>query len=651
MNKISVQISPITGWTIKEWQEIASNILINTYPHFSEGGALVQFSGSRSSIYGKFSDMVEGFTRNFILVGFWLKNRRNGKMTLPNGEKVDWVEIYRKGILSATDTKHKEYWGEISGKHQYMVESASLVIGLYYSKHLIWDSYTINEKKQIGDWLRKILQFPFEDKNWVLFGVIINSFLKAIEQEYYQDQIDFYLERFNSFYEADGWYRDGVASQYDLYNPWALHFYPHLWSEIEPEKSRPEYVEIFENRSALFLEKFSYYFSSTTSHPVFGRSLIYRCAAVTAAIAGIWKGFSPLSAGLTRRLCSQSLKYFAENQFFASDGSVPLGWTGKFEPMAEKYSGPASSFWLNKIFSAFLMPSDHQFWTAKEEPLPIEEENYCISHKVPGFLVNGHKETGHVQLINQGSDSYVNGPTDWKNPASDYHYNKFAYSSHLFHDVGPTNDGLNCGNMISLCEEKRGFSERRRIYPTYVSERIAISYHYPFGELYGEKRDCRIETAIIMKNDHQIRIHWVISPNKPLIYEGGYSLAYDKSRPIILTGENWISVQTEQAQCCIRGLAGYDETDTSESEGKNPLGKYSILPFFKTSKPVLAQKILACEIIARPTDFCVEEELSLISGFQIDNRIVWINFSDGERIKVKLGSPDSGEQKVTWSYI
>jgi len=251
------QISPLTGWTIREWQNAAATMLENIYPNLSEAKALIRFSASRTSIYGQFSDMVESFTRTFILVGFWLKNRNTGVMKLKNGESVDWAEIFREGILSGTDKNHGEYWGEINGKHQYMVESASLVIGLYFSRKMIWDTYNSEERQQIGDWLRKILQFPFEDKNWVLFGVIINAFLKATGQEYYQDQIDFYLERFNSYYEADGWYRDGIAPQYDLYNSWALHYYPHFWSEIDPDIRRPEYIRIFEDRSRYFLEKFS----------------------------------------------------------------------------------------------------------------------------------------------------------------------------------------------------------------------------------------------------------------------------------------------------------------------------------------------------------------------------------------------------------
>jgi len=203
--------------------------------------------------------------------------------------------------------------------------------------------------------------------------------------------------------------------------------------------------------------------------------------------------------------------------------------------------------------------------------------------------------------------------------------------------------------MISLFEDKRGFSDRKRIYPTYISDRVAISYHYPFGEKYGEKRDCRIETAIVMKDDHQIRIQRNISPNKSFVFEGGYSLAYDESTPLIIKGENWIAVRAEQGQSCIRGLLGYDESDSSESEDKNPLGKYSILLFVKTSKPVFAQQIVACEIIARPVDFDIEEEFSHISGFQVENRMVEIDFTDGEIVKVKLGHPESNEQIVAWS--
>ena len=529
-----------------------------------------------------------------------------------------------------------------------MVEAASMAIGLYFSRHLIWSELTNSEQQQIGDWFRHILQFPFEDKNWVLFNVIINSFLKSVEQEYYQSQIDFYLQRYDSYYEAGGWYRDGIAPQFDYYNPWALHFYPHLWSEMEPDKTRPEFVEIFQQRSRKFLERFSYYFSSTASHPAFGRSIIYRSALIAGPIMGIWKNFSPLSPGQTRRLCSQSLKYFVEHNFFDNDGSVPLGWTGRFVPMAENYSGPASPLWINKAFSAFLMPEGHPFWTEAEKSLPIDEGSYCVCERIPGFLIQGYKETGHIQLINQGSDSWVNSPINWKNPASDYHYLKFAYSSHLLHDIGPTDDGLPCGNMISLYEEKRGFSHRERIYPIYMAENVAISYHYPFGEGYGMKRDSRIETAIIMKGDHQIRIHWVISPNRPLVYEGGYSLPFNEDPPVISQGDNWINVHTQTGQCCVRGLLGYNEVGASMAKGVNPLGKHSCLPFVKLNQPVLAQIIVACEIIARPAYFDVHQELSIVCNCLIDRRKVTLSFADGESVTIKLGGVEENEIKVVW---
>ncbi|UCD37141.1 MAG: DUF2264 domain-containing protein, partial [Fidelibacterota bacterium] len=416
----------------------------------------------------------------------------------------------------------------------------------------------------------------------------------------------------------------------------------------DPDIHRPELLGAFQHRSRLFLESFAHYFSDTASHPAFGRSLIYRCALVSAAIVGIWKDFSPLSAGLTRRLCSQSLKYFWERGLIADDGSIPLGWTGRFEAVAEKYSGPASPLWLNKVFAAFLMPADHPFWTAPEEPLPVEKGNYCITHKVPGFLVQGHQGTGHIQLINQGSDSYVNAPTDWKTQASDSLYLKFAYSSHFPNDVGPTQDGLVCGNMISLCEEQRGFSHRERIYPVHISDRVAVATHYPFGESYGSKRDSLIETAVILKDDHQIRAHWVISPNRPIVYEGGYSLPYTGEPPRVLEGKNWICIQTAAGSSCVRALLGYDEVGTSRSSGTNPLGKQSCMPFMKSSQPVVAQGFYICEVLARPMDFNPEQELQLLTSCTLAGRKVTLTFNDGEAVAVKLGAVEAGEEKVGW---
>lgn len=230
------ELSSFTGWTYKDWQDVAHKMLQNIYHHFTAGRALVRFSGARPSSYGPLSDMVEGFARTFLLVGFWLKNRSDWKMTFEDGTEMDWAQIYAEGMVHGTDPKHPGYWGEIYKKHQYMVESASMAVALYFSRYLIWDTFSKKEKNQIGDWFRHILKLPFEDKNWILFNVIINSFLKATGQEYHQDQIDFYLERYDSYYEADGWYRDGYATQYNYYNPWALHFYPHLWCAMEPDK-------------------------------------------------------------------------------------------------------------------------------------------------------------------------------------------------------------------------------------------------------------------------------------------------------------------------------------------------------------------------------------------------------------------------------
>jgi len=100
-----------TGYTYKDWQCIASEIMLNTFPHFSEGRALVRFAGARPSRSGIFSNMVEGFARNFLLAGFWMKNRKDGIMESPKSDsgEIDWAEIYAKGMINGTNPNHPQY--------------------------------------------------------------------------------------------------------------------------------------------------------------------------------------------------------------------------------------------------------------------------------------------------------------------------------------------------------------------------------------------------------------------------------------------------------------------------------------------------------------------------------------------------------------
>jgi len=103
-------ISPLTGWVYEDWQNIGHKMLQNMYSHFTNGRALVRFAGARPSFYGPLSDMVEGFARTFLLVGFWLKHRTDGKMSFEHGKEVDWAGMYREGMIHGTDPKHPEYW-------------------------------------------------------------------------------------------------------------------------------------------------------------------------------------------------------------------------------------------------------------------------------------------------------------------------------------------------------------------------------------------------------------------------------------------------------------------------------------------------------------------------------------------------------------
>ena len=84
--------------------------------------------------------------------------------------------------------------------------------------------------------------------------------------------------------------------------------------------------------------------------------------------------------------------------------------------MIEGYSCGGSPYMIGKAFSALLLPPEHPFWTAEEKPLPVEQQDFSIAIPVAGFLLDGEKQGGQIQLINHKSSiSIAYGPKKYGN--------------------------------------------------------------------------------------------------------------------------------------------------------------------------------------------------------------------------------------------
>jgi hypothetical protein len=142
-------------------------------------------------------------------------------------------------------------------------------------------------------------------------------------------------------------------------------------------------------------------FSRQGHMPMWGRSIIYRCAASAAFGASFLLRRTPLDAGFARRLASGNLLQFLSRGDVFLNRVPCLGYFGPFGPLVQFYSCAASPFWLSKAFVALTLPEDSPFWTAREnegfwDSLGGRTETRLL--KGPGLMIVNHGRTGSTEL-------------------------------------------------------------------------------------------------------------------------------------------------------------------------------------------------------------------------------------------------------------
>ncbi|MFX6540558.1 DUF2264 domain-containing protein [Acinetobacter baumannii] len=68
---------------------------------------------------------------------------------------------------------------------------------------------------------------------------------------------------------------------------------------------------------------------------------MYRWCTCAPLWAGVFMKVSPLSPGLTRRLCSGTVRHFLDHGVTSAD-ILTMVWFHEFRPMAQSYSGVGS---------------------------------------------------------------------------------------------------------------------------------------------------------------------------------------------------------------------------------------------------------------------------------------------------------------------
>ncbi|MFE2933415.1 DUF2264 domain-containing protein [Streptomyces sp. NPDC059278] len=621
-------LSSRTGWTRAHWEATADRMLDALVPYATPGFAQYRLPG-RGSWSGVVSDGLEGFARSFLLAACRIAGA---------GGAVDpaLIERYTAGLAAGTDPGSGEAWPRLTDCSQQMVEAASVAVALHETRPWIWDRLDARVQERVVDWFSGFVGGRTWDNNWRLFQVVSEQFLASVGAPYSRSDIESNLDRIEDWYVGDGWYTDGDGRNFDYYIGWAMHLYPLLWSRMAGADDGGR-TEVYRQRLRRFLEDYPHFFGSDGAPVHQGRSLTYRFAALAPVWMGALADCTPLAPGLTRRLASGTMRHFAERGVPDERGLLTLGWYDTFLPSTQPYSGPASPYWASKGFLGLLLPADHEVWTARELPLPIEESDQYTALPATGWLLHGTRDDGIVRLVNHGSDH--NPPFDEAgDPAEgthDPHYARFGYSTATAPEAAPHAVARSIDGHLALLAPDGTPSPRNRIHPLRCEDRIAASWYA--ARLPGDDRSYRIETTSVLHGPWEIRVHRVEAPEGAVVREGGHAVAHARS-PFALSGPDWALARTADGlSSALIALYGWDGGTEGAAVARdvqsNAYGPHSAIPYLR-SGPHPGGRSVHVSLVALSRDAVHPEALRDAVRVRAGADSVVLAFLDGTTVEV-----------------
>lgn len=421
--KTDYKLSPYTGMTRESWIEAGKHLLCGIFRHIKHFEDPVIMPRKETEItyphknsepqwkeVEKRAEIFEGLTRSLFIAAPLIKEEPD--LILCGYRIADYYKSHILRSCSSDDPvsvgnyeKLQEITNHIdpSRAFQQTVETCALVIGLWVSKEVIWDTYTKEEKDQIASFLSSFAYANTVPQNWRLFNMLDMAFLHMngykIDKEIMMD----HAEEVLNYYVGSGWYRDGQC--FDYYSCWAFNVYGPLWNHWYGYQYAPEVAKRIEEHSQKLMETYPNFFDEDGWTNMWGRSNIYRCAAVSAFDGNLFLKHPNLTYGLARRICSGSLLQFLTREDFYFEGIPTMGFYRQFAPLVQWYSCAESPFWIGKVFLCLEFPKEHPFWTQKEEngiwEKLKEKEVKITTLDGPALCFSNHK-ANHSTILRTG---------------------------------------------------------------------------------------------------------------------------------------------------------------------------------------------------------------------------------------------------------
>ncbi len=641
-----------TGWTREHWVAVLARLTAGYARAAERGGspARALFPDDRRGLPDAV-DAVESFARMASAWGAWLSNPANPAELEFDGRRYNVEALLRQAWLDGTDPANAlTNWGDMTHMEQRLVESGDMAVALWLSRARVFDRLTASEQARILGWLAQVDGQGTYHDNWMLFSALAQTVRRRLGQPVPLAELDSNLDQASSFYRGDGWYADGAGDEFELYNAWMFNWHFLHWAAIDGDR-RPELRALVMSRAASFLSTFPYFFGANGVYAAWGRSLVYRFAAVAGFATGYRLGLAPGEPGLLRRLSSGCIRYFCDRGLFdPGEHYVRQGFHGNFPPAGEAYISPGSVYWCCHGLFALALDAGDPFWTAPEAPLPVEQADFDVALPGPGLAVSGRRATGQVLLLNSRSGQEHDAP------GHNYtaKYGKLVYSSHFPFNVLPAGGSYAPDAMIALTRDGREFGHRLSTRRGGVAPGLLWCR---FDEWLDRKLQA-IWAAVLLDGDRQIRLA-VIRPSFPVrAFEAPGALGSDRAgevrrRSDSAAGWEYVEAGNATRAIAIKRLLGYDGQLSSRPflghSNINLAYPYAEQPVICEMQTSVARRPLASISLVRPAPFDPASEFAGIEVTALPNDTFQVALPGGGLAHVAVG--DQPAPNVTLSGV
>jgi hypothetical protein len=278
----------------------------------------------------------------------------------------------------------------------------------------------------------------------------------------------------------------------------------------------------------------------------------------------------------------------------------------------ERYISTGATYWAIQAFSGlWSLADDDPFWTAQEEPLPAEREDFLKVFPIPGWVLTTHE--GHVQQFNAAV----------VHPGYGNKYAKLVYGSRH-----PFNVGLDAGQPSldsCLCLNEGGMRQQREEILAYaVGDSGWLRTRYPI-EINGHRHI--VDTTLIPLGSIHLRAHRItLDPAAQhatvTAEEGSAPLGYDAGAvPVTYSEHGWQFIQFGNSAVGVLPIQGYSSAAQVGAGSPNSVYGHNLLAVL-TASALQPHHDLICAMYAGSPPDTTQLPMIEQAGWASDGRFI-----------------------------